>query len=258
MSENIILEAKNIVNRFGTQILHDGLNFSVERGEILGIVGGSGTGKSVLLRTLIGLRRADEGIVVIDGKPIDTIQPNELAALSGVLFQQGALFSSMNVTNNIMVPLVEHTDLKEADRLAIAALKLGLVGLPFETGEKYPAELSGGMVKRAALARALALDPDILFLDEPTSGLDPLAANDFDELVKNLNKNLGITVVMITHDLNTLFSICDRAAVLVDKQIIIDTLPRLLKNDHPWIQQYFQGSRGHSAAIAAEAEYAAG
>lgn len=246
--DDIILDVKGIVNRFGKQLVHDGVDLQVRRGEIVGIVGGSGSGKSVLLKTIIGLRTPNEGEVFIAGENIKGLDSDRRAALYGVLFQQGALFSSLTVANNIMLPLEEHTDLPESDRAMIAQLKIALTGLPPESGAKYPEELSGGMIKRAALARALALDPEILFLDEPTAGLDPVAASAFDELVCELNEGLGVTVVMITHDLDTLFGVCDRAAVLIDKKIIIDTLPNLLKNEHPWIQEYFHGPRGRAAA----------
>lgn len=249
-----ILHIEGVVNRFGKQTVHDGVTFSIARGEIIGIVGGSGSGKSVLLKTIIGLRQPNEGNVLIEGRELKDIPSDEAASLFGVLFQQGALFSSMTVAQNIMLPMKEHTDLPEKEREVIAQLKLGLVGLPGETAVKFPSELSGGMIKRAALARALALDPDILFLDEPTAGLDPVAASDFDELIVELNRSLGVTVVMITHDLDTLFGICQRAAVLVDKKVIIDTLPNLLKNDHTWIKEYFRGPRARGAAMAMEGQ----
>ncbi len=252
MTEDIILNVKGVVNRFGKQLVHDGVSFSVRRGEIVGIVGGSGSGKSVLLKTIVGLHQPDHGQVSIDGKHMDEVTPAQSAALFGVLFQEGALFSSMTVVDNIMLPLAEHTDLPRKEQAMIAQLKLGLAGLPADTGAKYPSELSGGMVKRASLARALALDPEILFLDEPTSGLDPVAANEFDQLVKELNQSLGATIVMVTHDLDTLFGVCDRAAILVDKKIVMDTLPHLLKSTHPWIHQYFHGPRGQAAAMITE------
>jgi len=252
MKKDIIVSIEGLVNRFGKQIVHDGVSFTVKRGEIIGIVGGSGSGKSVLLKSIVGLRKPDAGEVTIEGKAIGDITPAESAALFGVLFQQGALFSSMTVANNIMLPLREHTDLPEKEQRMIAQLKIAMVGLPPETGAKYPAELSGGMVKRASLARALALDPDILFLDEPTSGLDPMAASAFDQLVKELNQSLGATIVMVTHDLDSLFGVCDRAAIIVDKKIVIDTLPKLLKNKQPWIQEYFHGPRGRAAAMASK------
>jgi phospholipid/cholesterol/gamma-HCH transport system ATP-binding protein len=248
----IILSAKNVVNRFGKQVVHDGVSLDVRRGEILGLVGGSGSGKSVLLKTLIGLRPSDAGEVTLAGKPVGNITPAESAALLGVLFQEDALFSSLNVMQNIMLPLREHTALPEKTQARLAQLKLALAGMPSESALKFPAELSGGMRTRAALARALALDPMILFLDEPTSGLDPILASAFDELIVNLNRSLGVTVVMATHDLDTLFTICDRIAVLADKKLIIDTLPNLLKNDHPWIKGFFHGPRAKGAAVAAE------
>jgi phospholipid/cholesterol/gamma-HCH transport system ATP-binding protein len=252
MTEDIILRVEQVVNRFGEQIVHDGVNLTVRRGEIVGIVGGSGSGKSVLLKTIVGLHKPNEGKVTIDGQIIDEIAPADIAALFGVLFQQGALFSSMTVARNIMLPLTEHTHLHEQERHMIAQLKLALAGLPPEAGVKYPSQLSGGMIKRASLARALALDPKILFLDEPTSGLDPVGASQFDELVKELNESLGITVIMITHDLDSLFGVCDRAAVLIDKKVTIDTLPNLVKNPHPWIQEFFNGPRGRAAILASE------
>jgi phospholipid/cholesterol/gamma-HCH transport system ATP-binding protein len=246
-----ILSVQNIVNRFGDQVVHDDVSFTISRGEIVGIVGSSGSGKSVLLKTIVGLHKPDAGEVLIANRPIGSIPLAESATLFGVLFQQGALFSSMTVAHNIMLPLAEHTKFPPQERAKIAQTKLVQTGLPPETGAKFPAELSGGMVKRASLARALALDPAILFLDEPTSGLDPVAAGEFDLLVRKLNRNLGATVVMVTHDLDTLFGVCDRAAILVDKKIVIDTLPNLLKNNHPWIHQYFHGPRGRAAAKAA-------
>ncbi|HXH54678.1 MAG TPA: ATP-binding cassette domain-containing protein [Gammaproteobacteria bacterium] len=250
--EDIILSVKNIVNHFGKQTVHKGVNFDVVRGEILGIVGGSGSGKSVLLKTMTGLHNPNKGKVLIDGKSIQDIASFESASLLGVLFQEGALFSSLNVEQNIMLPLREYTSLKEAEQRKLAELKLAMVGMELNTATKYPAELSGGMAKRVALARALAMDPLILFLDEPTAGLDPINATGFDELIRNLNESLGVTIVMVTHDLNTLFTICDRVAVLVDKTIIINTIPNLLEQDHPWIQEFFHGPRGQGALVAAK------
>ncbi len=251
-NKDIIISVKNIVNRFGKHMIHDGVSFDIIRGEILGIVGGSGSGKSVLLKTLVGLHHPNKGTVLINGKHIDNIASFESASLFGVLFQEGALFSSLTVEENITFLLREYTSLKENEQTELARLKLTLVGLEAETTSKYPAALSVGMAKRVALARALALDPLILFLDEPTSGLDPINANGFDELIGKLNGGLQLTVVMVTHDLNTLFNICTRVAVLVDKTIIIDTLPNLLKRDHPWIQEFFHGSRGQGALVAAQ------
>lgn len=247
-----ILSAKNIVNKFGKQIVHEGASIEVYEGEIIAIVGGSGSGKSVMLRTMVGLHKPDEGEVIVNGKPINEIKPAEAASLFGVLFQGGALFSSQTVQQNIMTPLREHTKLDDNELELLAQLKLAMVGLPAETGVKFPAELSGGMVKRAALARALAMDAKILFLDEPTAGLDPVSATEFDDLIVELNQSLGVTVIMITHDLDTVFSVCDRVAVLVDKKIIIDTLPNLLKIQHPWIKEYFHGPRARGAKEASE------
>lgn len=247
--QEIILSAKNITNRFGKQVVHDNASIDIYAGEIIGIVGGSGSGKSVMLRTMTGLHTPNEGTVEVAGKNISEITPEESGELFGVLFQQGALFSSLTVAENIMLLLKEHTELTQKQMEQLAQLKITLVGLKPEAGLKYPSELSGGMIKRAALARALALDPLILFLDEPTAGLDPVSAAAFDELIMELNQSLGVTVVMITHDLDTLFGVCDRVAVLVDKQIITDSLPNMLKNDHPWIQEYFHGPRARAALL---------
>jgi len=214
-----ILTARGIVNRFGKQVVHDKVSLDILPGEIIGIAGGSGSGKSVLLKTLTGLHRPDAGEVLLDGKRIDAIGPAEKASLIGVLFQQGALFSSLSVAQNVMLPIREHTDRPPEDQERIAAMKLELAGLSSDSGIKLPSELSGGMVKRAAFARALSLDPRILFLDEPTSDLDPLTASGIDALIQRLNQSLGITVVIVTHDLTTLFTICQRVAVLVDKKL---------------------------------------
>ena len=241
-----ILSARGIVNRFGKQVVHDGLDLDVMAGEIIGIAGGSGSGKSVLLRTLTGLHRPGAGEVLLEGKPVASIRDAERASLIGVLFQHGALFSSLTVAQNIMLPMRSHTDVDEAEREKIAAMKLELAGLPPETGPKFPSELSGGMVKRAALARALALDPRILFLDEPTSGLDPPTASGIDELILRLNEGLGVTFVIVTHDLNTLFDVCDRVAMLVDGKITVDTMENLMKSRHPWINE-FAKRRAHGS-----------
>ena len=245
-----ILSARGIVNRFGKQEVHDKISLDVMPGEILGIAGGSGSGKSVLLRTLTGLHRPNSGKVVLGGKPIEAIAPAEKAALIGVLFQKGALFSSLSVAQNIMLPLRRYTDLPQPQQEAIAVMKLELAGLPADSGIKFPSELSGGMVKRAALARALALDPRILFLDEPTSDLDPLAAGGIDTLILQLNRSLGITVVIITHDLTTLFTVCRRVAVLVDKKITVGTLDQLMQSRHPWIREFLHGARAQGAMTA--------
>ncbi|HEV8519466.1 MAG TPA: ATP-binding cassette domain-containing protein [Burkholderiales bacterium] len=245
-----ILSAHGIVNRFGKQEVHDKISLDIVSGEIIGIAGGSGSGKSVLLKTLTGLHKPNAGKVLLDGKKVETLGQAEKASLIGVLFQQGALFSSLSVAQNIMLPIREHTDLPPEDQEKIAAMKLELSGMPADSGIKFPAELSGGMIKRAAFARALALDPRILFLDEPTSDLDPLTASGIDELIVKLNHSLGITVVIITHDLTTLFTICGRIAVLVDKKIVVGTLEKLMQSDQPWIHEFLHGPRAQGAMTA--------
>ena len=247
-----IISLRGIVNRFGPQVVHNGVDLDVKRGEVLGIVGGSGSGKSVLLRTIIGLNRPAEGSIEVLGKSMLDMNERERRQIEerwGVLFQNGALFSSLTVVENIEAPLKEHTKLPPELRREIAELKIRLVGLAPEAGAKYPSELSGGMKKRAGLARALALDPEILFLDEPTAGLDPIGAAEFDELIQSLQRSLGLTVVMITHDLDSLAAICDRIAVLVDKRIKVGTLAELQRDDHPWIKAYFHGPRARAAGI---------
>ena len=246
-----VVSVRDIVNRFGAQVVHDGVSFDVHAGEIFGIVGGSGSGKSVLLKTMLGLRRPDAGTVLVEGRDITKMDPTELHEVKrryGVAFQQGALFSSLTVAQNLTLPVAEAMDLPEDDYAALVELRLRMVGLAADTGAKFPAQLSGGMVKRVAVARALALDPVLLFLDEPTAGLDPIAAAGFDELVLYLQKTLQLTIVMVTHDLDTLSRTCDRVAVLVDDKVIVDTLPRIRENEHPWIREYFHGPRGQRGA----------
>lgn len=247
------ISIRGLVNRFGRQVVHDGLDLDVRRGEVMGVVGGSGTGKSVLLRTIVGLNKRAAGRISVLGRNTEDLSEAEWRRLQGrwgVLFQSGALFSSLTVSENIQVPLKEHTDLSPADCARIAAIKVGLVGLPPDAAHKFPSQLSGGMRKRAGLARALALDPEILFLDEPTAGLDPIGAAAFDELILSLQRSLGLTVVMVTHDLDSLVAICDRIAVLVDKRVKVGTLSELLEDDHPWIREYFHGPRARAAGMA--------
>ncbi len=249
-SDDIVIRVRGLVTRFGTQTIHDGLDLDVRRGEVLGVVGGSGTGKSVLLRAVIGLKQPDRGSIDVLGYDVPHLGEAEAQALEqrwGVLFQDGALFSSLTVAQNIEVPLREHIPMPEPLMDEIAACKIAIVGLPEATADKFPSQLSGGMRKRAGLARSLALDPEILFLDEPTAGLDPIAAADFDQLIRDLKASLGLTVFLVTHDLDTLFAICDRVAVLVDKTIRIGTLAQHLQDNHPWIHAYFHGPRGRAA-----------
>jgi phospholipid/cholesterol/gamma-HCH transport system ATP-binding protein len=241
-----LLEVQGIVNRFGAQTVHNGIDMQVYEGEVFGIIGGSGAGKSVLLRTILGLRKPDAGSVRFLGRELGRMSAAELHALKasyGVTFQQGALFSSLTVGQNVQLPMLEHLRLTPRALDELALLRVQLVGLPAEAATKYPAQLSGGMIKRAALARALALDPVLLFLDEPTSGLDPISAAAFDELVIYLRRELKLTVVMITHDLDTIFRICSRVGVIVDGRMISDTLEAIVNNPHPWIQAYFHGVR---------------
>jgi phospholipid/cholesterol/gamma-HCH transport system ATP-binding protein len=241
-----LLEVQGIVNRFGTQVVHNGIDMQVYEGEIFGIIGGSGAGKSVLLRTILGLRKPDAGSVRFLGRELGSLSTAELHALKasyGVTFQEGALFSSLNVCQNVQLPMLEHLQLSARALDQLALMRVQLVGLPVEAAVKYPAQLSGGMIKRAALARALALDPVLLFLDEPTSGLDPISASAFDELLIYLQHELKLTVVMITHDLDTIFRTCSRVGVIVDGRMISDTLAAIVNNPNPWIKSYFQGER---------------
>ena len=250
------IRIRGLVNRFGDRIVHDGLDLDVRRGEVLGVVGGSGSGKSVLLRSIIGLNRPAKGRIEVLGSELTGIETEALHRLEtrwGVLFQDGALFSSLTVAQNVQVPLKENLDLPRPLMDEIAAVKIAMVGLPPDAGAKIPAELSGGMRKRAGLARALALDPELLFLDEPTSGLDPIGASEFDALLRDLQRSLRLTVFMVTHDLDSLHAVCDRVAALVDKRLKIGTIPQLMRDPHPWIQAYFDGPRGRAAAAGASA-----
>jgi phospholipid/cholesterol/gamma-HCH transport system ATP-binding protein len=246
------IEIASLRNSFGEQIIHEDLSLKVRRGEILGVVGGSGTGKSVLMRSIIGLQIPDAGEINVFGKNTIGAEPDEQSSVRsrwGVLFQGGALFSTLTVAENVEVPLKQfYPELDPELRHEIARYKVVLTGLPEDAAAKYPNELSGGMRKRAGLARALALDPELLFLDEPTAGLDPIGAAAFDELTRNLQETMGLTVFLITHDLDTLYEICDRVAVLADRRVIaVGTIPELLETDHPWIQEYFNGPRGRAA-----------
>ncbi len=251
----IVIEG--LTNRFGKQVVHEDLSLKVRRGEILGVVGGSGSGKSVLMRSIIGLQRPAQGMVEVFGKSMTDADPDENIGVRsrwGVLFQGGALFSTLTVGENVEVPLKQfYPELSEELLHEIARYKVRLSGLPEDATSKYPSQLSGGMRKRAGLARALALDPELLFLDEPTAGLDPIGAAAFDRLTRELTDTLGLTVFLITHDLDTLYEICDRVAVLADKRVIaVGTIPELLATDHQWIQEYFNGPRGRAASQSKE------
>jgi phospholipid/cholesterol/gamma-HCH transport system ATP-binding protein len=254
MAQEPVIRVRGLVNQFGAERIHDGLDLDVYRGEVIGIVGGSGSGKSVLLRTIVGLNRPKAGHIEVFGEDVLALSERKRRSLDercGVLFQDGALFSSLTVAQNIEVPLKEFYEMPAPLMGQIAAVKIGMVGLAEDAGDKFPAQLSGGMRKRAGLARALALDPEIVFLDEPTAGLDPIAAGDFDQLIRDLKTSLQLTVFMVTHDLDSLFAICDRVAVLVDKRVRVGTLDQLLADDHPWIQAYFHGPRGRAATASA-------
>ena len=244
------IEARGILTQFGPNVIHKDLDFAVRRGEIVGLVGGSGTGKSVLMNTLLGLKQPEGGEVLYFGKARSELNPKEEARLRneiGVLFQGGALFSSMTVRQNVKVPLIEHLDLPDELMRELADMKIHMVGLPPESAILLPSDLSGGMQKRAGLARSLALDPQILFLDEPTAGLDPIGAHAFDQLILALREAMDLTVLMITHDLDSLYAICDRVAVLIDKKIgVYDTLEKVAQFDHPWVQEYFGGPRARA------------
>ena len=250
-----VIRVRGLVNRFGAQVVHDGLDMEVREDQIFGVVGGSGAGKSVLLRTILGLRRPDAGTVEMYGRDMQRLSRAQRSALVqsyGVTFQNGALVSSLTVAQNIQLPLREYFSMSQSSLDELAELNLSLVGLPPDAGGKYPAQLSGGMVKRAALARALSLEPKLLFLDEPTSGLDPVSAAAFDELLLYLHSQLRLTVVMVTHDLDTLFRTCTRVGVIVDRRMVSDSLEGILQNPHPWIQAYFHGPRARAVERAAD------
>ncbi len=246
-----VIRVRGLVSRFGDNLVHDGLDLDVRKGEILGVVGGSGAGKSVLLNSIIGLREPQAGrieVLDVDVYGATDKQRRDLEKRWGVLFQTGALFSALSIRENVGAPLVEHTQLPKRMVDDIAELKIAMAGLPSFAGRLQPAELSGGMKKRAGLARAIVMDPELLFLDEPTAGLDPISAEAFDRLIRNLSDNLGLTVFMITHDLDSLYAICDRVAVIADKTVVATApIPELEKSDHPWIKEYFLGPRGRAA-----------
>jgi len=253
-----VIEVRGLDNRFGSHVVHENLDLDLFRGEILGVVGGSGTGKSVLLRSIVGLHKPSEGRIQVFGKDLGELSTQERSETEqrfGVLFQRGALFTSLNLLQNIALPLIEHCSLPRSDAEELAHMKLALTGLPADSGLKYPSELSGGMVKRAALARALAMDPEILFLDEPTAGLDPIGAAAFDKLIVTLRDALGLTVFLVTHDLDTLYATCDRVAVLSQKKVLVaDQIETVAATDDSWIQEYFQGPRGRAASYAFRAQ----
>ncbi|MBW4933036.1 ABC transporter ATP-binding protein [Marinobacter sp. F4206] len=253
-----VIQVRGLCNQFGTHVIHKDLDLDLMNGEILGVVGGSGTGKTVLLRTIVGLNPPAAGEIRVFDKDLEQLPARQRSLVEqrlGVLFQGGALFTSLNLQENIAVPLIEHVGLSRPEAQRLARMKLALTGLPPEAALKYPAELSGGMVKRAALARALALDPEVLFLDEPTAGLDPIGAAAFDRLIVTLRDALGLTVFLVTHDLDTLYATCDRIAVLAQKKVLVaDRLERVAAIDDPWIQDYFNGPRGRAAESAFRAQ----
>ena len=241
-----MISVKNLVNRFGDQVVHDHLNLEVRRDEILGVVGGSGSGKSVLMRSILGLQQPTSGTITVMGEEIRFHEPGP-SRRWGVLFQAGALLSNLTVQQNVELPMALYSDMPVETRHELASLKLLMTGLSLSVADKYPSELSGGMKKRVSLARALAHEPKILFLDEPTAGLDPIAATEFDELITYLHDNLDLTIMMITHDVDSLFGICDRVAVLVDKGVVVGTTEEILESDHPWIKSYFGVPRSRRA-----------
>lgn len=253
-----IIEIRGLDNRFGSHVVHENLDLDLFKGEILGVVGGSGTGKSVLLRSIVGLDKPSAGRIKVFGKDLNRLSTKERSETEqrfGVLFQQGALFSSLNLLQNIALPLIEHCSLSRADAEELGRMKLALTGLPADSALKYPSELSGGMIKRAALARSLAMDPEILFLDEPTAGLDPIGAAAFDKLIITLRDALGLTVFLVTHDLDTLYTTCNRVAVLSQKKVLVaDQIEKVATTDDLWIQDYFHGPRGRAASYAFQAQ----
>ncbi len=252
--EGPAIEVRGLRNAFGEHLVHEDLDLTVQRGEVVGVVGGSGAGKSVLLNSIIGLRQPEAGTIKVLGQELQHASRRRWSALErawGVLFQSGALFSNLTVRENVAAPMFEHTTFSRHEAYELADLKIAMVGLAPEAGGLKPAELSGGMRKRAGLARALALDAELLFLDEPTAGLDPIGAAAFDELIKDLSHSLDLTVFLITHDLDTLYEITDRVAVLADRHVVANAPVRELEqSDHPWIREYFLGPRGRAARSA--------
>ena len=255
--DETVLSARGITVAFGDKVILKDLSLDIHRGEILGFVGASGAGKSVLLRTILGLNKKQSGTIELFGVDVDKASDAERLRIDmrmGVLFQHGALFSALTVLENVQVPMREYLDLPKVLMDELALLKIELVGLPPDAARKFPSELSGGMIKRAALARALALDPDIVFLDEPTSGLDPISAAEFDELVVKLRDTMDLTVYMVTHDLDSLFTACDRVAVLGNKKVLVEgTIADMLKSEEPWVKSYFRGKRARQLDLAARA-----
>jgi phospholipid/cholesterol/gamma-HCH transport system ATP-binding protein len=251
MTQEPIIRVRNLTNRFGKSVIHDHLDLDVMRGEVVGVVGASGSGKSVLLRSIVGLQRPSAGSIAVLGTDVLVADAAALRRVQnrwGVMFQDGALFSSLTVRENVAAPMRERTGIDADTRTALADLRIAMVGLPAKAENLFPSELSGGMRKRAGLARALSLDPEILFLDEPTAGLDPIGASEFDALIRALQKALGLTVFLVTHDLDTLHATCDRIAVLSDKRVLATgTMAEMLTVDHPWVQAYFHGPRAHAA-----------
>jgi phospholipid/cholesterol/gamma-HCH transport system ATP-binding protein len=252
-SQEVLIRVSGLVVEFGRHRVLDQLSLDVRRGEILGLVGGSGSGKSVLLRTIIGLIPKRQGRIEVFGRDLNQASEAERRAVErrwGILYQQGALFSSLTVRENVMFPMREHLEISERLMEEVAMAKLDLVGLDPDDAGKFPAELSGGMTKRVALARALALDPEIVFLDEPTSGLDPITAGDFDSLIETLKQTLGLTVFMVTHDLDSLHAVCDRIAALADGRIVAEgPMSAMLASQHPWVRAYFHGKRAQLGAL---------
>jgi len=258
MSAEPIIRVRDLKVAYGPNVVLEHLDLDIPRGEIIGVIGPSGCGKSVLLRAITGLKPPESGSVEVFGQRLETLSRDERTAIErrwGIMFQDGALFSNLTVRENVMVPMKEHTQISRPLMRGLADMKIRLSGLAASAGDKYPSDLSGGMRKRAALARALALDPELLFLDEPTAGLDPITAAAFDELVRALQRALGLTVFLVTHDVDTLHATCDRIAVLGEKKVLaVGTIPELRQIDHPWIQEYFSGPRGRAAAPMTEAE----